>query len=140
MDDIKFLPKLSQNLLEILNDDEYYDITIEVGNDPYVKVFRAHMVILNYRSPYLRIILLTKNKTNWIEQNFNLTYQTSFGSDSFLELQNYCTDLMSKEPIKIFKSLDYSTVPGKLLVSLIQSDNLQMNEVEVWDHVLKWGL
>ncbi|GBC45220.2 BTB/POZ protein [Rhizophagus irregularis DAOM 181602=DAOM 197198] len=30
MDDNKFLPKLSQNLLEILNDNEYYDITIEV--------------------------------------------------------------------------------------------------------------
>ncbi|GBC27279.2 BTB/POZ protein [Rhizophagus irregularis DAOM 181602=DAOM 197198] len=34
MDDKKFLPKLSQNLLEILNDEEYYDVTIEVGNDP----------------------------------------------------------------------------------------------------------
>ena len=53
MDDNKFLSKLSQNLLEILNDDEYYDMTIEVGNDPYIKVFRSHMVILYYRSPYL---------------------------------------------------------------------------------------
>jgi hypothetical protein len=60
--DNKFLPKLSQNLLEILDDDEYYDITIEVGNDPYVKVFRAHMVILNYRSPHLRRILSTNKK------------------------------------------------------------------------------
>ncbi|GES83723.1 carbohydrate-binding module family 13 protein [Rhizophagus clarus] len=34
MADNEFLPKLSQNLLEILDDDEYYDITIEVGNDP----------------------------------------------------------------------------------------------------------
>ena len=59
MDDNKFLSKLSQNLLEILDDDEYYDITIEIGNDPYVKVFRAHMVILYYRSPYLRRILST---------------------------------------------------------------------------------
>ena len=59
MDDNKFLPKLSQNLLEILEDNEFYDITIEVGNDPYVKIFRAHMVILNYRSPYLRRILST---------------------------------------------------------------------------------
>jgi hypothetical protein len=58
----EFLSKLSQNLLEILDDDEYYDITIEVGNDPYVKVFRAHMVILNYRSPYLRRILSANNK------------------------------------------------------------------------------
>ena len=64
MDDDKFLPKLSQNLLEILDDNEYYDITIEVGNDPYVKVFRAHMNILNYRSPYLRRILPTNKKKN----------------------------------------------------------------------------
>ena len=49
MVDNKFLPKLSQNLLEILEDDEYCDIIIEVGDDPYVKIFRAHMVILNYR-------------------------------------------------------------------------------------------
>jgi hypothetical protein len=62
MDDNKLLPKLTQNLLEILNDEEYYDITIEVGNDPYVKVFRAHMVILHYRSPYLQRILSTINK------------------------------------------------------------------------------
>ncbi|CAB4397448.1 unnamed protein product [Rhizophagus irregularis] len=34
IEDNKFLSKLSQNLLEILADDEYYDVTIEVGNDP----------------------------------------------------------------------------------------------------------
>ncbi|POG73418.1 hypothetical protein GLOIN_2v1586365, partial [Rhizophagus irregularis DAOM 181602=DAOM 197198] len=62
MGDNKFLSKLSQNLLEILNDEEYYDITIEVGNDPNVRTFRAHMVILNYRSPYLRRILSTNKK------------------------------------------------------------------------------
>jgi hypothetical protein len=65
MYDDKFLPKLSQNLLEILEENEFYDITIEVGNDPYVKIFRSHMVILNYRSPYLRRILSTSvNKKN----------------------------------------------------------------------------
>ena len=64
MVDNKLLSKLSKNLLEILNDEEYYDITIEVGNDPYVKVFRAHMVILYYRSPYLRRILTTNKKKN----------------------------------------------------------------------------
>ncbi|RIA79026.1 BTB/POZ protein [Glomus cerebriforme] len=60
----QLLAKLSQNLLEILNEEEYYDITIEVGNDPYVKIFRAQMVILYYRSPYLRRILSTNKKKN----------------------------------------------------------------------------
>ena len=58
------LTKLSQNLLEILEDGEYYDVTIEVGKDPYAKVFRFHMVILYYRSPYLRRILSTNKKKN----------------------------------------------------------------------------
>jgi hypothetical protein len=55
MDDNKLLPKLSQNLLEILNDEEYYDIIIEVGNDPYVKIFRAHMVKI-----YIIVLLIYK--------------------------------------------------------------------------------
>ncbi|GBB98257.1 hypothetical protein RclHR1_31820002 [Rhizophagus clarus] len=64
MVDNEFLKKLSQNLLKTLNDDEYSDITIEVGNDPYVQIFRVHMVILNCRSTYLRRILSTNKKKN----------------------------------------------------------------------------
>ncbi|POG77268.1 BTB/POZ protein [Rhizophagus irregularis DAOM 181602=DAOM 197198] len=207
MNDNKFLPKLSQNLLDILNDEEYYDVTIEVGNDPYIKIFHAHMVILHYRSTYLRRMLstnkknndgtlvhiklsnilpetfqiilryiysgrisleeydtsdiiyvlcaanefglkelivdiqsfLVKTKADWMESNFNLIYQTSFENDSFLELQKFCTDLTSKEPDKIFKSPNFSSISENLLVSLIQSDNLQMSEIQVWEHVLKWG-
>ncbi|CAB4440702.1 unnamed protein product [Rhizophagus irregularis] len=207
MADNKLIPKLLQNLTEILNDEEYYDITIEVGNDPYIKIFRAHMVILHYRSPYLRRILSTnkkkndetlthiklpnispeifqiilryiyggnlslneydnsviiqtliaanelslqelilylqsfliENKANWMEQNFNLMYQTSFENDTFSELQKYCTDLMTKEPIKIFNSLNFSSIPEKLLITIIQNDNLQMSEIQVWEHILKWG-
>ena len=64
MTDNKFLLKLSQNLLESLEDDEYYDVTIEVGKDPDVKVFRAHMIVLHYRSSYLRRVLSTNKKNN----------------------------------------------------------------------------
>ena len=34
--------KLSENYIEILKDEEYYDIIIEVGKDPNAKIFRAH--------------------------------------------------------------------------------------------------
>ena len=60
----EFLPKLSQNYIELLEDSEYYDITIEVGEDPNVKIFRAHMLILCYRSPFLRRTLSTNKKNN----------------------------------------------------------------------------
>ena len=88
---------------------------------------------------YLQTFLI-EDKANWIEQNFVLVYQTIFEDNSFLELQKYCTDLMSKEPDKIFDSPDFSSIPEKLLVSLIQNDNLQASEIQVWEYMLKWGL
>jgi len=57
----KFFSQLSKNFINILKDDEYYDITIEVGQDPEVTIFRAHMVILNYRSTYFHRNLSTNN-------------------------------------------------------------------------------
>ena len=47
-----------------MEDDGYYDITIEIGEDPNVKIFRAHMIILFYRSPFLRRTLTSNNKKN----------------------------------------------------------------------------
>ena len=60
----QFFSKLSQNYIELLEDDEYYDVTIEVGEDPNVKIFRAHMNILCYRSQYLRRELAPNKKNN----------------------------------------------------------------------------
>ncbi|POG63796.1 hypothetical protein GLOIN_2v1682449, partial [Rhizophagus irregularis DAOM 181602=DAOM 197198] len=65
MVDYELLPNLSENLLGTLNNNnEYHDIIIEVGNDPNVKTFRAHMIILNCRSPYLQRILSTNKKSD----------------------------------------------------------------------------
>jgi len=75
-----------------------------------------------------------------MEKNFNLMYKISFENDSFLELQKFCTDLMSKEPEKIFKSIDFVSISEKSLVTLIQNDNLPISDVQVWGYVLKWGL
>ena len=60
----QFFSRLSQNYIEILKDDEHYDITIEVGEDPNVKIFRAHMIILYYRSPFLQRKLASNKKNN----------------------------------------------------------------------------
>jgi hypothetical protein len=75
-----------------------------------------------------------------MEQNFDLIYRTSFENDSFLDLQKYCNDLIFKEPDKIFRSPNFTSIPEKLLISVIQDDNLQMSEIQVWEHVLKWGI
>jgi hypothetical protein len=83
---------------------------------------------------------LIKNEKTWINQNFNLIYQISFNNDAFLKLQNFCTGLISKEPEKVFNSIDFNSISEKCLISLIQRDNIQMDDIKVWDHVLRWGI
>jgi hypothetical protein len=68
----QFFSRLSQNYIEILEDEEYYDITIEVGKDPNVKIFRAHMIILCYRSPFLRRTISSRNNNNDIVAHIKL--------------------------------------------------------------------
>ncbi|GBC27065.2 BTB/POZ protein [Rhizophagus irregularis DAOM 181602=DAOM 197198] len=116
MDCDKFLPKLSQNFLEILNDNEYFDITIEVAILTYIY------------------------GANWMEQNFNLMNQTSFKYDSFLELQEFCRGLITKHPEKIFSSPDFTSLPENTLITLIQQDNIQISRVQIWEHLIRWGI
>src|SRR5436190_3661618 len=85
----------------------------------------ASVLSLQELITYLQSFLIEK-KASWMEQNFGLIYKTSFENDSFMELQKFCTELMSKRPEKIFKSSDFISIPEKFLISLIQHDNLQI--------------
>ncbi|RGB27413.1 hypothetical protein C1646_819777 [Rhizophagus diaphanus] len=83
---------------------------------------------------------LIRNKPELIEQNFGLTQKIISQSNNLLELQEFCINLMAQSPEKIFKSFDFILLSEKSLISLIKMDDLQMKEIEVWEHVLKWGL
>ncbi|GES92243.1 BTB/POZ protein [Rhizophagus clarus] len=128
--------KFLQNLLD---DKEFYDITIEVGgislgecntSEIFKILDAASELSLQELVAYLQSFLI-ENKANWIEENFNFVYQTNFENNSFLELQKYCTDLISKELAKIFKSPNYFSILENLLIFLIQNDYLQISEVQL---------
>jgi hypothetical protein len=84
---------------------------------------------------------LIKRKQTWIEKNIDLLYKTSFENDSFLELQNFCNNLILRDPDKLFKSSNFPSIPEKLLLLLLKSDNNhQTKEIQIWENVLKWGI
>ncbi|GBC26954.2 BTB/POZ protein [Rhizophagus irregularis DAOM 181602=DAOM 197198] len=128
MADNELLQKLSQNLLEILDDDEYCDITIEVDIFQIILryLYGGKLSLEEYDTLDIIKILIAANELSLQEL--------------VTQLQKYCTNLISEDPDKIFESLDFSKIPENLLSSIIQCDNLQMDEVQIWDHTLKWGL
>jgi hypothetical protein len=99
----------------------------------------ADELLLQELVDYLQNYLI-ENESQWMEQHFELIHRTSFQFTSLTVIQQFCTDLMARSPDKIFKSLDFISIPEKSLVQLIKRDDLQMKEIEVWEHVLKWGI
>jgi hypothetical protein len=83
---------------------------------------------------------LIKNKSEWMGENFEFTQRISSQSNNLVELQQFCADFIAKSPEKIFKSLHFTSLSEKFLISLIKRDDLQMKEIEIWELVLKWGL
>jgi hypothetical protein len=75
-----------------------------------------------------------------MEQNFELVYQISFRNDSFQNFKNIVLISFLKSQKRYFNSPNFSTIPERLLFTLIQDDNFQMKEIEAWEHVIKWGL
>ncbi|RIA83041.1 hypothetical protein C1645_834414 [Glomus cerebriforme] len=109
------LPKLSQHLLGVLNDEEYYDIIIEVGNDPYKNDGTLTHIKLPNISP----------------ETFQIILRYIYGGR--LPLKEY-DNLDMIKLLFAANELDLSSISEKLLISIIQNDNLQMSDIQIWEY------
>ncbi|RIB30403.1 BTB/POZ domain-containing protein, partial [Gigaspora rosea] len=206
----KFFETLSNNYLEIFgdnDDDEDFNVIINVGGPLNSKIYKAHSVVLKYRSSYFRnklanaktddnnvktinlkhvsiqqfeIIIkyiyggiisieqhdakfifelmliasellleelvkylethLIEEKAHWLRLQFSRIYHKSFQNDKLQKLQEWCNNIAAKYPDKVFESSDFTILQENALISLISRDDLQMKEVKIWNHVIKWGI
>ncbi|RHZ80160.1 hypothetical protein Glove_139g112 [Diversispora epigaea] len=202
---LNFFDKLSQNLIELLNAQNSYNVRIEVENNE--KSFTAHSNVLEFRSSYFRrelentqpnennikiikkpnvsarifniilqyiyggivnlenietkfiydLLLITdefeleeltnrletfliESKGSWLRSNFILIYHSIFSQNNFKKLQNFCNDIVENYPNLIFESDDFTSLKESELVSLLNRNDLQMEEVKIWDYAIKWGI
>lgn len=50
-----------------------------------------------------------------------------------------CMNFIAREAEQVFSMDDIVTLPENIMLSLIQSDDLCISEIEVWKTVMKWG-
>ncbi len=100
-------------------------------SDVFNVIVTAEILSLQEIVDYLQSYLI-EYEAKWMEEHFSLIHNTILQYNSFIELQNYCTDIMSKYPEKIFKSLDFVSISEKSLISLIKRDDLRMKEIDAF--------
>ena len=64
---LKYFNKLVNDFSNLLNNSDYYDVEIKVGEDEDIKIFKVHSIILKARSLYFKTAL----SNDWIKKSDN---------------------------------------------------------------------
>ncbi|RHZ76556.1 hypothetical protein Glove_196g37 [Diversispora epigaea] len=83
---------------------------------------------------------LIETKSSWLKSHFSLVYRSIFNGNNFKDLEKFCNDIIVKYPNLIFDSENFISLQESALVSLLKRDDLQLEEVIIWEYVIKWGI
>ncbi|KAG9300208.1 hypothetical protein G9A89_002654 [Geosiphon pyriformis] len=91
--------------------------------------------LTNYLEDYL-----IEHHAKMLEENFASLHETSFMHDSFKKLQEFCTQIAAKSPAIIFRSQDFTSLNKSFLSSILSRNDLIMEESQIWEKVVEWGV
>ncbi|RHZ43777.1 hypothetical protein Glove_856g55 [Diversispora epigaea] len=97
--------------------------SLELDLDELVEHFQTHLVT---------------NNASWLKLNFAQVLQTSYHKNLEI-IRSFCNNIISKHPNIIFESDNFNSLPENVLISIIELDDLQLEEDKIWDYVIQWG-
>jgi hypothetical protein len=74
------------------------------------------------------------------QQCFVEILETVYQHESFTSLWNFCLKKICEEPEILFNSNQFINLSEHLLEFLLKQDNLNLDEVLIWDGLIKWCL
>ena len=76
------------------------------------------------------------NNKDFLQQNLIEILQIAYQNELFTDLLNYYLENIKM----IFNSDEFINLEAPLLEFLLKRDDLNLNEIEIWNGLIKWGL
>jgi hypothetical protein len=81
---------------------------------------------------------LINHQTEFLHQNPTGILETVYQHETFTGLWNFCLEKICEEPKILFNSDNFTNLKAPLLELLLKRDDLNMDEIEVWESLLRW--
>jgi hypothetical protein len=81
---------------------------------------------------------LIEHQTEFLHQNPTSILETIYQHETFTDLWNFCLEKICEEPQILFNSDKFINLKAPLLELLLKRDDLNMEEIEIWESLLKW--
>ncbi|CAG8588023.1 6418_t:CDS:2, partial [Acaulospora morrowiae] len=83
---------------------------------------------------------LIQEKPEWLQENLIRVLQMIVNLEDCQELQDFCLRVICQDPYWLFYSEQFFLLEESILVSLLKRDDLLMEEIEIWDRLIAWGI
>ncbi|GBB85429.1 hypothetical protein RclHR1_11970005 [Rhizophagus clarus] len=92
-------------------------------------------ILTNYIQEYL-----IKNKDGYLQQNSTEILEMIYQNNSFTNLRNICIKKICDVPERLLNSNKFISLEAPLLELLFQRDDLPLDEIVIWDNLIRWCL
>src|SRR5579871_532924 len=81
---------------------------------------------------------LIEHQTEFLHQNPTGILETVYQHETFTNLWSFCLEKICEEPKILFNSDKFINLKAQLLELLLKRDDLNMDEIEIWEGLLRW--
>jgi hypothetical protein len=114
-------------------------LTNQLGEDIIGLLVASDELLLEELFDHVQDYLI-KEHNGWVYENFVLVLHAVFNLDNCKRLRDYCLESICENPLQFFISETFPSINKEILFGLLKRDDLQIEEVIVWDYLIKWGI
>ena len=81
---------------------------------------------------------MIEHQTEFLHQNPTGILEVVYQHDTFTDLWNFCLEIICEDPKVLFNSERFINLKVPLLELLLKRDDLCVDEIEIWESLLKW--
>ncbi|CAG8619051.1 13620_t:CDS:2, partial [Acaulospora morrowiae] len=138
------IPQAADITLFLLSED-FLDILLStneplLSDDPSLVVdfiLTADKLELNELVNYLQYIFI-EDRTEWLYKNIDKVYARIFHHPSLKIFKNFYKDIIRNNVELMFQSDNFISIPLSDVILIVSRDDLLVDEVKIWNQVVKW--
>ncbi|CAG8719120.1 10366_t:CDS:2, partial [Racocetra fulgida] len=83
---------------------------------------------------------LIQEKSDWLQKNVIHVLHTVASLEACKDLQDFCLGMICQDPYWLLESDNFCSLEENVLVPLLKRDDLLMEEIEIWNRLIEWGI
>ncbi|RGB35299.1 hypothetical protein C1646_814818 [Rhizophagus diaphanus] len=83
---------------------------------------------------------IINNQQQLLQNNPVGILQIIYCREQLVKVQDYYLDKICSEPKILFNSDKFNQLPAPLLEIILKRNDLKLDEIEIWENLIKWGL